>query len=113
MRARGRLEAGSLVKHLVGPLDRLGFFAKRWLSPENSTADTMIRLAESCVAAGQTYLQATFHSSALLPGATPFVRTEDDRKDFLARLDLFLGYCARSGFEFLTLSETEQRLFAR
>jgi hypothetical protein len=113
MRARGRLEAGSLVRHLVGPLDRLGFFAKRWLSPENATADTMIRLADSCVAAGQTYLQMTFHSSALLPGATPFVRTEHDRKDFLSRLDSFLGYCARSDFEFLTLSETGRRLFAR
>lgn len=112
-RTRRRLEAGALTRRtLVGPLDRLGFFAKRWLSPENSNAQTMIRLAESCIRAGQTCLQVTFHSSALLPGATPFVRTEDDRREFFGRLDRFLSYCKRSGFEFLTLSETEQRLFS-
>jgi hypothetical protein len=113
-RVRRGLEASVLTRRtLVGPLDRLGFFARRWLSPENSSADTMIRLAESCIAAGQTFLQVTFHSSALLPGATPFVRTEDDRKEFLARLDGFLTYCVSTGFEFLTLSETARRLFQR
>ncbi|MEQ1855833.1 MAG: hypothetical protein ABL963_05130 [Longimicrobiales bacterium] len=112
-KTRRRLEATPLLRNLVGPIDRLGFIAKRWLSPENSTADTMIRLAHSCVAAGQTYLQATFHSSTLLPGATPFVRTADDRAEFLHRLDGFLSWCSRSGFEFLTLSEIEARLSER
>ncbi|MEX2048895.1 MAG: hypothetical protein WEB90_04895 [Gemmatimonadota bacterium] len=112
-RMRRDLEAGRLTRKFVGPFDRLGFFAKRWLSPENSTADTMIRLAESCVAVGQEYLQVTFHSSALLPGATPFVRTQDDRTEFLRRLDGFLAHCVASGYIFLTLSEIEARLFAR
>jgi hypothetical protein len=109
-RTRARLEGGVFSKYLVGPLDRMGVFAKRWLSPENSSAETMIRLADACLAAGQTYLQATFHSGALLPGATPFVRTPSDRREFLARLEGFLSYCARSGFDFLTLSEAQRRI---
>jgi len=108
---RHRLEARALTRcTLVGALDRLGFFAKRWLSPETASAGTMIRLSEACIAAGQTYLHATFHSSSLLPGATPFVRTENDRAALLAGLDGFLSHCSSSGFEFLTLSETERRL---
>lgn len=110
-RVRGRLEASPWGRFFVGPLDRMRIFAKRWLSPETSSADTMIRLAEACIAVGHTYLQATFHSSTLLPGATPFVRTESDRRDFLSRLDAFFGYCARSGYAFFTLSQAERRLF--
>jgi len=110
-RIRQRLEAGPITRRTcVGPLDRLGLFARRWLSPENASADTMIRLAEACVAEGQTYLQATLHSCALLPGATPFVRDQHDRRDFLLRLNTFLGHCWSAGFEFLTLSEIGGRL---
>jgi hypothetical protein len=109
-RIRRRLEAGPVTSRTcVGPLDRLGFFAKRWLSPENASGETMIRLADACLGEGQSYLQATFHSSALLPGATPFVRSERDRRDFMLRLDTFLGHCWRSGFEFLTLTEIQRR----
>lgn len=105
-RIRHRLESGRVTRRtMVGPLDRLGLFAKRWLSPENSTGRTMVRLAEACLAYGQRHLQLTFHSSTLLPGATPFVKNDDERAEFLRRLRAFFSYCKQSGHTFVTLSE--------
>jgi hypothetical protein len=110
-RARQTLER-SFLRHVkvVGILDSLGVLAKRWLSPETSSAAIMIRLAEASLSSGQSFLQMTFHSCTLLPGATPFVRTEDDRSRFLRSVNDFLRYCSDSGFEFCTLSEAGQAL---
>jgi len=103
---RRRLE-GSPLRHMkvVGILDRAGILAKRWLSPEPSSTSTMIQLAKACIASGERFLQLTFHSPTLLPGATPFVRTEDDKARFLQSVDDFLAYCSEAGYTFRTLSE--------
>ena len=95
---------------VVGVLDRLGVLAKRWLSPETCSGETMIRLADTWVSSGESFLQLTFHSCTLLPGATPFVRTPDDRSRLLGSVDDFLRYCHRSGFAFRTLSEAGRAL---
>ena len=110
-KARFALER-SFVRRLkvVGILDRLGVLTKRWLSPETSSGEVMIRLAEAWVSSGESFLQLTFHSSTLLPGATPFVRTAEDRSRFLSSVDDFLRYCHGSGFVFRTLSEAGRSL---
>ena len=90
---------------VVGALDRAGLLARRWLSPETADGETMVRLADACVRSGQTFLQLTFHSCTLLPGATPFVRNEHDRSRFFASIERFLSHCTDSGFVFRTLSE--------
>ena len=96
--------------NVLGILDRLGVLTKRWLSPETSAGEVMIRLAEAWVSSGESFLQLTFHSATLLPGATPFVRTELDRSRFLSSVDDFLRYCHGSGFAFQTLSEAGRAL---
>lgn len=102
----------SFVRHLkvVGALDRMGALTKRWLSPETSSAETMIRLAEAWVSSGETFLHLTFHSCTLLAGATPFVRTASERSRFLRSIDDFMRYCQTSGFTFQTLSEAGHSL---
>lgn len=112
---RRRLEKSWLRRlKVVGLLDRAGLLARRWLSPETSSGETMVRLSAACVRSGQPFLQLTFHSCTLLPGATPFVRDEHDRKRFLASIDRVLGFWAESGFRFRTLAEAgEEMLPAR
>ena len=95
---------------VVGILDRCGLLSRRWLSPEMSSGETMIRLAEACVSSGQSFLHLTFHSCTLLPGATPFVRDKQDRTRFLRSVSQFLSYCSSSGFTFRTLSEVGRNL---
>lgn len=105
-RLRGRLEGGLAARlGVVGVLDRAGLLTRRWLSPEGTSGPEMIRLASTCVGAGTNVLVLSLHSSALLPGATPFVATESDRDRFLAAIDGFLEYAAGAGFRFSTLSD--------
>ena len=108
---RSRLERSLLGRlRMVGALDRLGVLAKRWLSPETSTTGELLRLTDAWVASGEQILAFTFHSSTVLPGATPFVRDDDDLSRFLNRIDRFLRYCVEQGFQFATLTEVGRRL---
>jgi hypothetical protein len=105
-RARARLEAGRLSRlRLVGVLDHLGFFARRWLSPESSTAAEMVALADNLVRHGFDALNLTFHSCTLLPGATPFVGSAQDADAFRGRVEAFLGHCRDQGWAFATVGE--------
>ena len=51
----------------------------------------------------------SLHSTTLLPGATPFVRTDEDRRRLLDGIDAFLEHCRGRGFRFGTLSEAAER----
>ena len=73
----------------------------------------MIRLAQSWVASGERFVQVALHSCALLPGATPFVRSQDDRSRFLDDLDRFFDFCTGSGFRYATLQEVAAVFGAR
>ena len=103
---RAALEGSFLARvKIVGMLDVLGVFARRWISPETSSGREMIRLAKSFSQSGVPVLDLTFHSPSLLPGTTPFVRTEDERSRFMGRIRTFLEFCSRNGFVFSTASE--------
>lgn len=105
-RTRARLEEIELARHgLVGTLDRAGLFARRWLSPEVTRAADLIRLSENLVRHGTRTLGLTFHSCTLLPGATPFVRTQGDRVAFLAGIEGFLAHARDRGWTFSTVAE--------
>lgn len=90
---------------LLGVLDRLRLINKVWLSPENSTGAQMIALARRMQRNAYPVLNLFFHSSTLTAGLTPFVRSRDDERVFMARIEAFLQYARDSGFESITLSE--------
>lgn len=112
-RMRTRLERSPLARlKIVGALDRLNLLARRWLSPEVSSADTMVRLSDAWVGSFEepVFLQMTFHSCTLLPGATPFVRDMHERERFLKSIGTVLNHLADNGCEFVTMSEAARRL---
>ena len=90
---------------VLGALDRLGVLRRRWLSPESSSGEDMVALAEACLRSGEPVLGLTFHSCTLLPGATPFVRDADDRRRFLGAIERFLRFCSERGLAFRTVAE--------
>ena len=111
---RRRLERSVLARlKAVGLLDRAGVLARRWLSPETSSAAELVRLADNEVARGRRYLDLTFHSCTLLPGATPFVRSDEDQRAFLDRIGVFLRFARDSGFRFATVSQAAETLLPR
>ncbi len=103
---RADLELSFLARlKIVGILDTLGILARRWLSPENTGGADMIRLAKTLTRSGLQVLDMTFHSPSLLPGGTPFVRSEADKRRLLERIEGFLEFCREQGFQFCTASE--------
>jgi len=81
-------------RHLraVGLLDRTGIATKVKLSPEQATLKQKKRLAQACINRGVPILVLMFHSSSLLPGCSPYVKTEQDLNRFLKRLEDFFAF---------------------
>jgi hypothetical protein len=77
--------------HLPGIAARLGLLERLRLSPEGHGFDDMLRQVRAGLRQGVRLFMLTYHSSSLLPGATPYVRDEQARAAFLATLDRFLG----------------------
>lgn len=94
-------------------LETVGLLRRRWLSPETSSAKEMLALTQACLKSGEPTLDLTFHSCTLLPGATPFVRDEHDRRKFCDAIETVLRFCGEAGVAFRTLSEAGQSLLTQ
>lgn len=90
---------------LVGVLDKLGLLNKIWLSPEQSRADEMIALAKTFLKKKAPLINLFFHSPTLQPGLTPYVQTEADQREFLAKVRTFLIFAQEAGIESIRLSD--------
>ena len=75
-----------------GLLARLGLLERCRLTPEGVPLDSLQRLMAALVGAGERVLTLSYHSSTLLPGATPYARDAAQRDALLGRLDGALGY---------------------
>ena len=80
---------------MPGVLARLGAVERIRLSPEGFSLPDMQRLTRSLLRRGQRVFVLSFHSPSLLPGCTPYVRTERDLEALLERcrgfIEFFLG----------------------
>lgn len=92
--------------HLRGLLERARIVNLRWLSPELSSARDMIGLAKRLLRKGCAYLNMSFHSTTLVPGKTPFVRTSEDLELFLRNIDELLKFVAAQGVVFGGLAQS-------
>ncbi len=89
---------------LIGLLDKLNMLNFRWLSPELSNGDEMVKLAKQFVKLDHKFLNMSFHSTSLLPGKSPFVQNEKDLTEFLYKIEVFLKYAVDNNFEFAPIS---------
>jgi hypothetical protein len=78
--------------HLVGILARLRLLDKIWLSPEGYVGPEHRRLVRRLRGQGLGVFTFAFHSPSVVPGNTPYVRTEADLADFLSRCRDFLEF---------------------
>lgn len=105
-----RLRSGSLRGlKLGGLLSRLHVLRKVWLSPEMETPARMIQLVRQMRNQGYGVLNLVFHSSALMGGCGPFIRSEADERIFLENFRRFLGLAKEEGAVCAALSETACR----
>ena len=76
----------------VGIAARLGLVNKVMLSPEGNTLAEMQALTRSLVSRGVRTFSMTLHSPSVQPGCTPYVRSDQDLDEFLARIDAYCGF---------------------
>lgn len=101
-----RLRSGPLRRlKLGGLLSRLQVLRKVWLSPEMETPARMIQLVRQMRHQGYEVLNLVFHSSALMGGCGPFVRTSAEEQPFLERLRTFLHRVTREAVTCSPLSQ--------
>jgi hypothetical protein len=99
--SRGR----TLQRRLIRLLSRARLLRRVWLSPETTCARDLIAITQGLRRAGAPLANLFFHSSALLPGLTPTIRTAADKARFMADLRSYLEFTARAGIRSILLSE--------
>jgi hypothetical protein len=102
-RFRRWISSAPIQFHLLGVLDRLHLINFHSLEPELNSGPDMIRLAQTLIATGHSFLNMCFHSTSLLPGHSPFVRNDDELKGFLNKIEAFLKFASENGIVFLPL----------
>jgi phosphatidylinositol alpha-1,6-mannosyltransferase len=94
-----------------GLLARSGLLERITLSPEGSDLEAMRRLTRALLARGTQIFTLSYHSPSLVPGNTPYVRTQRDLAVFLDRLSGFLSFFRDEvGGQFVTVPELRQLL---
>ena len=78
--------------HLPGVFARLGLLERIALTPEGVSIQELKRLTRLLLHRGQQVFTFNYHSSALLPGNTPFVRTSSDLDRLIHTVEEYLHY---------------------
>lgn len=78
--------------HLPGLFARLGLLERATLTPEGIGFPTHCRLVDAMIAQGHRVFTMTYHSPSLVPGHTPYVRSDDDLASFLADIRALLAW---------------------
>ncbi|HVJ84638.1 MAG TPA: polysaccharide deacetylase family protein [Caulifigura sp.] len=95
---------------LEGILDRLGVARRIKFSPEQADFGRMTQLVDSTLAQKRdmTVMVMLLHSSSLMPGASPYARTEEERDQLLDHFERTVRSCIEDrAFESRTLGECE------
>lgn len=78
--------------HAPGVAARLGLVERIRMTPEGADQAPLKRLTRRLLAKGCRIFSLTYHSPSLDPGNTPYVRNQDDLREFLKTLDDFLHH---------------------
>lgn len=84
-------------------------FKPIWMRPFYSTAEEMIMIARQFesiyTGRGQIALNMMFHNVEILPGLSPYTKTESDCVRYIDELRRFFSFCLDSHYSFVGLSQ--------
>jgi hypothetical protein len=85
----------------------------QWLRPyPYMTVERMQRVVALARKGGARVLNMTFHSSELMPGGSPYNKTEAAIEDLYVRLEGFLRALAADGVRAVTLDQARELILA-
>lgn len=93
---------------LSGLLNKTNILKKIWLSPEIDNLQDMNILIAKLIQKGCNLLHFSFHSTSLKPGCSPFVKTDQDLKELLNRIDLFFSNLV-SSYEIVSIGSSDAK----
>lgn len=97
--------------HLPGLLARGGVVARARITPEGVSAAEQIRLIRAMHRRGHRLFSLVYHSPSLVPGNTPYVRSEEELHAFLAAIAEVLRFFRDElGGTFTTLGRVHERM---
>lgn len=97
--------------HLPGLLGRSGVVNRSRLTPEGVSAAEQCKLLDAMIRQGRRTFSLVYHSPSLMPGNTPYVRTEADLLRFLETIETVATYFRDViGGRFTTLSGVHARM---
>lgn len=110
LRQQGRLLAPLLAKvpRLAGVLSRLTFLERIALTPEGVTAEEALRGIDIALDDRLPLIVLSFHSPSLVPGHTPYVRSDLDLDRLYDWFRRIYAYLAMRGVEPTTVAEIMQ-----
>jgi hypothetical protein len=98
----------SSAYHFRRALRLLGVARPIWLRPSYSNPADMKLLARRVLEDGRAPANVIFHSSELLPGASPYNRTRDDVERFFRDLESILAFLVENGASGSTFRELRE-----
>jgi hypothetical protein len=107
-----RLEQQAWLRYLrpISVMYHTGILRKIWLCPEVSSAEDMIILSKVMMNNGMRFFNMSFHSTTLLPGKSPFVRTQRELELFYRKIETVAdAIMSAADVKPLTLSEVRAR----
>jgi glycosyltransferase involved in cell wall biosynthesis len=105
---------GAAKLHMPGVFARLGLLERITLTPEGMSIQELKHLTRLLLRRGHRVFTFNYHSSALLPGFTPYVRTQADLDRMLHTIEEFLHFFIdQLGGVAMTPSEFRTSVLAR
>jgi hypothetical protein len=77
---------------LQGLLSRARLLDRIRLTPEGMSAEELRRLTRALCARGQRIFNFTYHSPSLMPGNTPYVRSQAELEKFIGTIESYLDF---------------------
>ena len=107
LRQQGRMLSPLLAKvpHLAGLLARLTFLERIALTPEGVTAEEALRGIDIALDDRLPLIVLSFHSPSLVPGHTPYVRSDEDLDRLYDWFRRVYAYLAMRGVAPTTVAE--------
>lgn len=78
---------------------------KMWLRPHKKSLSDLLLLSNYVKDEGEDYLEFMIHSSELMPGGSPYFKSEEEIELLYSIMQKYFGWISENGYEGISLSD--------
>ncbi len=76
-----------------------------WLRPYRKSLNDLLFLSNQVKAEGEDYLEFMIHSSELMPGGSPYFKSEEEIELLYMIMKQYFSWVSENGYEGISLSD--------